>query len=412
MDNNANVITFGCRLNFWESKKISEKLKEAQAKNIAVFNTCSVTNEAVRSTVKAIKSFHNRNPDIKIAVTGCAVESDFELFKNMNEVSVIVKNAEKIASSSWNFINFDSSKIPLHPLDMKQQLRQNPSNSSVRKFVRIQNGCNHACTFCIIPSCRGKSVSTNFEMINKEIKNSLNAGIREIILTGVDITAWGTDLKEKNDLGFLVKSILSKNPNLMRLRLSSIDIAEIDNNLIECIKNDSRLMPHFHLSVQSLDDMILKRMKRRHNTTDVRKLFDKIRKANSNATFGADLISGFPTETEKMFTNTLNNLEDLEISHLHVFPYSSKIGTPASKMPQVPINIRRTRAKILREKGNQIYKTKLRQQLRIKHKALIENDRGVGKTENNFEVELKNFKKGDIVLFSPDTIENNKLTLL
>ena len=404
-----NVFTFGCRLNFWESEKINYFLNENQNNNMTVFNTCSVTNEAVKNIVSNIKKFHARNPKVKIAVTGCAVETNYELFKNMKEVSYIIKNNRKLDKVAWPMSKNSITKRVFHKKDSLILDRTNPSNSDVRKFIRIQNGCNHSCTFCIIPKCRGKSVSDDIKTIKNNIEASLKKNIKEIILTGVDLTSWGTDLYKNIYLGDLIEEIFSKNSRDFRLRLSSLDVAELDEKFFEILKKENRLMPHFHFSLQSLNNMILKRMKRRHSVEEVKNLFKKIRSILPNVTFGADIITGFPTENEKMFLETKQIIEDLEISHLHVFPYSEKEGTPASRMPQIPTQIRRDRAKKLREVGKKIYYKELKKQTFHKHRVLIESDKGYGKTENNFRVKLSNVEKGEILEIVPSGIEQDFL---
>ena len=406
MSKSSNVFTLGCRLNFWESNQINNLLSSDQKKGTVVFNTCSVTNEAIKRSQKSIRAFSKKNPETKIIVTGCGVESDRKLFEEMLEVSQVVKNSEKLNTKTWKKIpasNFQELRIN----DFVN--KENPSNSSVRKFVKIQNGCNHSCTFCIIPSCRGKSISRVTEEINNEINFNLKQNIKEIILTGVDITSWGEDFEERLYLSDLIDKILSAHPKLERLRLSSIDVAEIDEKLIKLIGSENRLMPHLHFSLQSFDDMILKRMKRRHTTQQVRKLFKEIKKVNQELTFGADFITGFPTETSYMFNNTLKSIEELGLSHLHVFPYSEKKGTPAAKMPQVPIHVRRERAKILREKGLQVFERKLNSQINKKHSILIEDENGIGRTKNNFKVQTINTYKGQIVNMIPKKISNSIL---
>lgn len=404
-----NVFTFGCRLNFWESQKINGILKKYGKQNLTVFNTCSVTNEAVKSVISKIRKFHIRNPDIKIAVTGCAVETNHETFNNMREVSYVIGNNYKLKDAAWKSLITNSGKERLTEKDSINLKKTNPSNSTVRKFIRIQSGCDHSCTFCIIPKCRGKSFSENSHKIIDEIKSSIKKNIKEIILTGVDLTSWRANLSENLFLGDLIEDIFLKNKDNFRLRLSSLDVAELDEKFFEVLKNDDRLMPHFHFSLQSLNNMILKRMKRRHSVEQVFKLFDRIRSISSDVTFGADIIAGFPTETEKMFLDTKKMIEALGISHLHVFPYSEKGGTPASKMPQVKIEIRRNRAKILRNLGDNLYIKTLTKQVFKKHKVLIERENGIGKTENNFNVKLKNSNKGEILEILPKKIENNFL---
>ena len=297
----------------------------------------------------------------------------------------------------------------MHEKDFIKLKKINPSNSKVRKFIRIQNGCDHSCTFCIIPKCRGKSISESIENINKIIELNLNNNIKEIILTGVDLTSWGLDISKNLFLGDLLKNIFSKNNKYFRLRLSSLDVAELDNSFFEVLKEDKRLMPHFHFSLQSLNNMILKRMKRRHSVEQVKELFEKIKTISPNASFGADIITGFPTETEEMFFDTKKVINDLKVSHLHIFPYSEKNGTPASKMPQIPIEVRRNRAKELRALGKKIYLSELKKQLFNKHDILIENANGIGKTANNFNVKLKNKPVGNHLKVTLSKIKNNFL---
>ena len=404
-----NVFTFGCRLNFWESEKINKVLIKNKKCNLTVFNTCSVTNEAVKNIVSSIKKFHSRNPDIKIVVTGCATETNFETFQNMDEVSFIIKNKKKLLEDSWEKLPATKTLTSFHEKDLVKLTKINPSNSKLRKFIRIQNGCDHSCTFCIIPKCRGKSISESIKNINKEIEVSLNNNIKEIILTGVDLTSWGLDIKKNLFLGDLLRNIFLKNNKYFRLRLSSLDVAELDDSFFEVLKEDIRLMPHFHFSLQSLNNMILKRMKRRHSVEQVKELFEKIKTISPNASFGADIITGFPTETDEMFLDTKKVIEDLKVSHLHVFPYSEKNGTPASKMPQISLEVRRKRAKELRELGQKIYLSELKKQLFNKHEVLIENKNGIGKTANNFKVKLKNKSVGSIVNVTLSKIKDNFL---
>lgn len=409
MSSNNLVFTLGCRLNHWESNKINTLLEKNGKKNLLILNTCSVTNEAVKNSIKKIKILHKKYPTAKIIVTGCGVESNFDSFKSLPEVYKIINNNEKLSEEKWRSLKSNSQENSI--IFSSSNFKENPSNSNVRKFVRIQSGCDHSCTFCIIPSCRGNSLSQKSFNINKEIALHLQKGTKEIILTGVDITSWGQDFEKKINLGDLVEDILVKNKNLKRLRLSSIDAAELDDKLMHLIKNEKRLMPHFHFSLQSLDDMILKRMKRRHNVKQIISLFENIRKASPYVTFGADMITGFPTETEKMFLNTFNLVKELKISHLHVFPYSVKSGTPASKMPQVPLKIRRERAKLLRKLGKENLLYTLKSFRNKKHHILIETTDGIGKTENNLTVKVNSYSKGSITEFVPTKINKNKLMI-
>ncbi len=410
MNSDNLVITLGCRLNYWESDKINSILVKNKKKNILVLNTCSVTNEAVKNSVKKIRSLSKKFPSSKIVVTGCAVETDLALFKSLPEVSGIVRNKDKLSLEKWKHIDVKGQSQLCLDFE-KTKLKVNPSNSNVRKFIKIQSGCNHSCTFCIIPTCRGNSISEETSNINKDISGYIEKGVKEVILTGVDITSWGEDFNLPLTLGDLVEDIFRNNKNLKRLRLSSIDVAEFDDKFIYLLKNEKRLMPHFHFSLQSLDDMILKRMKRRHDVSRVIRLFEKIREAAPYVTFGADFITGFPTETNEMFLNTLELVKKLKISHLHVFPYSAKIGTPASKMPQVPVEIRRERSKTLRRLGQENFLEILNKFLQKKHEVLIEDDSGNGKTENNLPVKVSTSNKGNIIKFIPKKIDRDRLLL-
>ena len=404
MSKNYNVITLGCRLNFWESNEINSYIDNNKKNDLIVFNTCSVTNEAIKNTRKYIKTFHKLNPKVKIALTGCGIETDHKFFKDMEEVSFIIKNNDKLSKEKWIDVQRNIKSESKVPFKFKKVEKENPSNSLVRKFIKIQNGCNHSCTFCIIPKCRGSSVSENVDKVNEEIAINLDKGIKEIILTGVDITSWQNYQSKYSMLGDLIENILKKNKGNFRLRLSSIDAAELDEKIFYLIENDPRLMPHFHFSLQSLNDLILKRMKRRHNVGQIINLFEKIRSIRSSVTFGADFICGFPTETEKMFLETLKLAKELRISHLHVFPYSEKKGTPAARMPQVELHKRRNRAKILRQLGKDNYLEILRNEINKKHKVLIETEEGVGKTENNLKVKVTNANKGNILDVKLDKI--------
>jgi len=401
--NNNNIITFGCRLNSWESKKIEENISSDNKNNLIIVNTCAVTAEATKNAIKTIKKIKKTNNSKKIIVTGCSVEADFKKFAEMREVHQIVKNKDKLNSETWKKISPDNKN---KDLIKKVAFKESPANSVIRRYIRIQNGCDHQCTFCIIPSCRGKSISSKSLTIIKEIKNLIKEGVSEIILTGVDITSWGQDFPSKPSLGKLVKEILHSVPNLKRLRLSSIDAAELDEELLKAIKTEKRLMPHLHFSLQSHDNIILKRMKRRHSSSDFENLIKKIREHRPDITLGADFITGFPTENYSMFKKSFDIIKKLNISHLHVFPYSEREGTIATRMPQNPIHIRRERARELRIQGNAILKKLLIECLGKKQKVLVENNQGFGKTEHYFLAKVKGAKKGEIVSFKPSTIEN------
>lgn len=335
MTKTLKTITLGCRLNSYESEKISNFTNHSSKKDILVINTCAVTAEAERQARQQIRKSRKEYPDAYIMATGCAVELNKKSWDDMPEVDKIIPNANKLKPNLWGLkpeINNEEAIIE----DAKHFKSINNGKSKNRAFIRIQNGCNHSCTFCIITKARGDSMSVPSGLIISEIKNIIRTGVEEVILTGVDLTSYGEDLPGKNNLGILVKKILKLIPELKRLRISSLDAAEIDYELLEAFKTEKRLMPHIHLSLQSNDDLILKRMKRRHNSKNAKNLIHDLKKVRPDILFGADLIAGFPTETEEAFHNTLNSVKDLDLTFLHVFPYSSRIGTPAAKMPQVP----------------------------------------------------------------------------
>ena len=321
----VETVTLGCRLNFAEAETIARRAPSGE--DWIVVNSCAVTNEAIRQTRQAIRKAHRRRPDARILVTGCAAELDRGAFEQMPEVSRVVGNAEKLRA-------FDSKAPPAVPAG---------SHARVRSFVAVQNGCDHRCTFCSIWQARGPSRSLPFEAIRDAVAREIDRGAREIVLTGVDITDYD------GGLGNLCQRLLAAEPRLQRLRLSSLDSIEIDEALFELIAGEPRLMPHFHLSLQAGDDMILKRMKRRHSRAQAVRAVERIKAARADSTIGADLIAGFPTETEDMALNSLKLLDDCDIVAAHVFPFSPRPGTPATRMPQLPRETIKARAARLRE---------------------------------------------------------------
>ena len=333
----AEIVTLGCRLNLAESEAILGLLGEEP--DTVVVNSCAVTAEAVRTTRQAIRRLRKRRPDARLLVTGCAATIEAEAFAAMPEVDGIVPNGEKL--------------LPGRYVSAQAQVAAKPAISQVqsahtRAFLPVQTGCDHACTFCIIPQGRGGSVSQTVEQVLRAIEPHLAAGTREIVLTGVDVTGWGADLPGSLRLGNLVEAILTAFPALPRLRLSSLDGVEIDPLLFELITGEGRVMPHVHLSLQSGDDMVLKRMKRRHSRTDAIRLAGALRAARPDVAIGADLIAGFPTESDAMHANNLAIVRECGVVHGHVFPYSPRPGTPAGRMPQVPPPLVRERAAQLR----------------------------------------------------------------
>jgi len=363
MNRNAEIITFGCRLNIYESEILKQGVKKANIKNTSVFNSCAVTSETVRQVKQSIRKRKREFPGDKIIVTGCAAQIDPKTFSEMEEVDIVSGNLEKRDINS--LIKKDKPKVKINVsniLENKQNLNSltDGYDNRSRAFVEIQNGCNHRCTFCIIPYGRGNSSSKSVKNIINEINLMLEKGHKEIVLTGVDIASWGHDLETETNLGFLIDKILKGCPELKRLKLSSMDVIGFDDQLLEIISSEKRILPHLHLSLQAGDNMILKRMKRRHLREDAINLCSKIREKRNDMAFGADLITGFPTETDEMFLNTIKIVDECNLDWLHVFPFSPRPGTPAAKMPQNKKETSKKRAKILRDKGEEIKKAHLK----------------------------------------------------
>jgi threonylcarbamoyladenosine tRNA methylthiotransferase MtaB len=349
----VRVVTFGCRLNAYESEVIRARAAEDGVRDAVVFNTCAVTGEAVRQARQAIRKARRETPGARLIVTGCAAQIEPETFAAMPEVDLVLGNADKARPGA------------LSPLAEGPRVRVNDIMSvretaghliagvrdRARAYVEVQNGCDHRCTFCVIPFGRGNSRSVPAGEVVEQVRRLAAEGCREVVLTGVDVTSWGADLPGAPTLGQLAGRILRLVPDLPRLRLSSIDAAEIDPDLMALLGNEPRFMPHLHLSLQAGDDMILKRMKRRHTRADALRLVDDVRSVRPDVAFGADLIAGFPTETEAMFRNTLDLVETTGLAFLHVFPYSPRPGTPAARMPPVPKAEVRERAARLRAAG-------------------------------------------------------------
>ena len=384
MGKEPEIFTFGCRLNSYESEIIEQNLIEKGVKDIAVYNSCAVTEEAIRQVKYSIRKKRRDEPNTKIVVTGCAAQIEPQSFLEMEEVDKVLGNSEKREISSHLLRNNNNlvSDIMINE-DPLNSLR-NGYKSKTRAFVEIQNGCNHRCTFCVIPFGRGNLRSKSKEQIIKEINNLINEGHKEIILTGVDIASWNMENKKEASLGILIEYILSEAPRLERLRLSSMDVIGFDEKLIDLIANNKRILPHIHLSLQSGDNLILKRMKRRHLREDAIDLCDQLKQKRPEISFGADLIVGFPTETEEMFQNTLDIIEECQLDWIHAFPFSPRPGTPAAKMPQNDNKLIKLRSKILRD---------VAKQRKIKH---LENL--VGK---NIEVFVEKDNKGHSNQFAP-----------
>ena len=368
------VINFGCRLNNFEGKKIQELLPKEQNKNsVIVINSCAVTNETERQVRQTIRKVKKQNPNSKLILTGCAAQISPNAYKQMEEVDVLVDNISKLKPETWINLLDENYEDKFHDnifenYDDAEPVLNN-ENLGPRESLVIQQGCNHRCTFCIIPFGRGNNRSFKPDFLIKEVERHVSQGVKEIVLTGVDISDYGSDFDTGYRMSNLILDILKKT-DLKRLRLSSIDCAEIDDHFDEVIVNP-RVMPHLHLSLQSGDNMILKRMKRRHNADDIRKFVNRCRNLRNEITFGADIIAGFPTETDEMFSNTYELLKDCNISHLHIFPFSPKKGTPAARMPQIEKSIIKKRAMQLRMLGEELI-NQIKKDLKSPRKVLVE----------------------------------------
>ena len=377
------VQTFGCRLNAYESEVMRREAKsaglDALPDGTVLINTCAVTGKAVSDAKSAIRRARRERPDAKIIVSGCAAQTEPETFAEMGEVDLVLGNEEKLHAHSYRqFPEFGVNQFEKVRVNDIMELRETASHmvdaleGKTRAFVQVQNGCDHRCTFCIIPYGRGNSRSVPAGEVVDQIKKLVGNGYREIVLTGVDLTSWGGDLPGAPKLGRLVQSILTQVPDVERLRLSSIDSIEVDEPLFDAIASERRLMPHLHLSLQSGDNMILKRMKRRHNRDDTIRFCEDIRSRRPDMIFGADIIAGFPTETDAMFENSLAIVEEAGLTHLHVFPFSARKGTPAARMPQLDRGLVKQRARRLRELGAERVHRHLASRVGIVEEVLME----------------------------------------
>lgn len=471
MDN--KIVTFGCRLNAYESEGIKKALEESDEKNLIVFNSCAVTSQAEQQLRQAVRKAKRENPEAKIVVTGCAAQINPQKYAQMSEIDLVLGNQEKSQAKSYqNFLSKksvidgeenlsdiaqnNSRNLEINDVDnsshkdrifYQEQAKNQPSltveetakikvndimsltetapqlvsyfEDQTRAFLEIQNGCNHRCTFCIIPFGRGNSRSVLFGDIVNQTRKMVASGHKEVVLTGVDISDYGKDLELKITLSQMIKRLLKLVPELPRLRLSSIDVAEIDDGFWDLIANEPRFMPYFHLSVQSGDNMILKRMKRRHSREQVIEFCQKARKLRPEITFGSDIIAGFPTESDEMFENSLKLIEEAGLIFNHIFPYSKREGTPAAKMPEVKGDIVKQRAKLLRDKSSEILQQALKQQIGKVLNVLVEKD-GVGKSDNFFDVKIdfesdstkfsdKKLQVGEFVKVLVEGLEDKKL---
>jgi threonylcarbamoyladenosine tRNA methylthiotransferase MtaB len=426
------VINFGCRLNLVESEIIKNLVKNSDQNNLIILNSCAVTNEAERKLKQSIRSNFKKNPKAKIIVTGCAAQIDPAKYSKMPEVAMVIGNNEKLKKESYQNIsnqesdlakNINQDQMILHQDKLFFENQNQDGNyekilvnnimsvkdtanhlithfeDKSRAFLQIQNGCNHRCTFCIIPYGRGNSRSVPFGDIVDQARLLVKNGYNEIVLTGVDITDYGKDLISGLSLFSMIKRLLKLVPELPRLRLSSIDVAEIDDDFYDLLQNEKRFMPYFHISLQAGDDLILKRMKRRHKRQDVIDFCQKVRSFRPEATFGSDIIAGFPTENEEMFQNSLNLIKEADLIFNHIFPFSAKSGTPAAKMPQLPLKTRKDRADKLRQATKISHSNFAKKILNTKQNVIIE-DGNFGHCENFIKVKLPddhNYKKGEII---------------
>ena len=382
--------TLGCRLNAYETEAMKDLATRAGLENALVVNTCAVTAEAVRKARQEIRRLRRDNPQARVIVTGCAAQTEPETFAQMDEVDVVIGNTEKMQAQTWAGLAGDFGTEPVQVDDIMSVTETaghliDGFGTRSRAYVQVQNGCDHRCTFCIIPYGRGNSRSVPAGVVVDQTKRLVDKGFNEVVLTGVDLTSWGADLPAQPRLGDLVMRILKLVPDLPRLRISSIDSIEVDDALMQAIATEQRLMPHLHLSLQHGDDLILKRMKRRHLRDDAIRFTEAARSLRPEMTFGADIIAGFPTESEAHFENSLALVAECGLTWLHVFPYSPRPGTPAARMPQVDGAAIKARAARLRAAGEDAVSRHLKAQIGTTHRVLMESPTK-GRTEQFAEV--------------------------
>ena len=414
MDKKNSLINLGCRLNIYEGEIIKNHLNNNNIKNVTVINSCAVTAEAEKKVAYEIRKAKRNNPENKIIVTGCAAQINPKKYHIIKEVDLVLGNKEKLISDVWSNLNFSK---PIQVDDILLEKKIVPSaiekfDGKSRAYIEIQQGCDHRCTFCIIPYGRGNNRSVPAGEVVERIKKIVNNGYKEVVLTGVDITDYGKDLPGKPTFSNLIKRIIKLVPDLEQLRLSSIDCAEIDEEFWDLLY-EKKLMPHFHISLQAGNNLILKRMKRRHSREMAIDFCNKVLSKRKEATFGADFIAGFPTETDEMFKDTLDLVDQCHLTHLHVFPYSPRINTPAARMPQIDKSIIKDRANTLRQKGMDKLKQRISKKVGEKNLILIEkvqNENSIGKDQNFFNVIVnEKIKEGDIVPCVYTGINNNIL---
>ena len=400
--NNVNLINLGCRLNIYEGEVIKSLTKQNKLENFTIINSCAVTEEAEKKVRYEIRKSKKNFPEKKIIVTGCAAQINPTRYANLEEVDFIIGNKEKMQKKTWSSLSKNHS-VQVNDIFADNKLHNNIVENfegKSRAYIEIQQGCDHRCTFCIIPFGRGNNRSVPIGVIVERIKTLVNNGYKEVVFTGVDITDYGKDLPGKPNLFQLVKRVLNLIPNLMQLRLSSIDCAEINDDFWPLL-NEKRLMPHFHLSLQAGNNLILKRMKRRHSREQVIKFCREVKSLRSDVVFGADIIAGFPTETEEMFKDSLDIIRECNLTHLHIFPYSVRENTPAAKMPQIPKNIIKKRAKALREEGIKQMEKYFQTQVGSLAIMLVEQVKenfSYGKSQHFTKIKLsRNLKEGEII---------------
>jgi threonylcarbamoyladenosine tRNA methylthiotransferase MtaB len=401
----VDVVTFGCRLNAFESEIIRRRAEDAGLNETVVFNTCAVTNEAVAQARQSIRKLKRERPGARVVVTGCAAQTQTQMFADMSDVDRVIGNDDKLRGDAWEStrgalgLPARAPKIAVSDImavkAMAPHLLDGFQRGLPRAFVQVQNGCDHRCTFCIIPYGRGNSRSVVVDAVVDQVRALVEAGHAEIVLTGVDLTSYGGDLAGAPKLGALVKQILARVSDVKRLRLSSIDSIEADRDLLDVIADDARLMPHLHLSLQAGDDLVLKRMKRRHLRDDAIAFCEQVRRLRPDIALGADIIAGFPTESEAMFARSLDLVDECGLTFLHVFPYSARPGTPAARMPQVAGGEIRERAKRLREKGDAALRMRLAAEVGMTRDVLIESGTQ-GRTEHFLPVAIAGHAAGSV----------------
>jgi threonylcarbamoyladenosine tRNA methylthiotransferase MtaB len=419
----VDVLTFGCRLNAFESEVIAQEAERAGLSDTIVINSCAVTNEAVAQARQSIRRLKRERPGLRIVVTGCAAQTQPEMFAGMAEVDRVVGNDEKMRGQAWREARaaFDSGfgvgkseKIAVADImavtEMAPHLLDGFKTGLPRVFVQVQNGCDHRCTFCIIPYGRGNSRSVPMGAVVDQVRTLVARGHAEIVLTGVDMTSYGADLPGTPGLGQLAKQILRHVPELKRLRISSIDSIEADRDLLDVIADDARLMPHLHLSLQSGDDMILKRMKRRHLRNDAIDFCAQVRRLRPDIALGADIIAGFPTETEEMFARSQDLVDECDLTFLHVFPYSKRPGTPAARMPQVAGDAIKDRARRLRATGEAALHKRLAAEAGATRQVLIESGKQ-GRTEHFLPVAIEGEIPGAVMALAISGHDGARLTV-